>query len=190
MKNKGVYMKDEEKEIQNVFTGSRGQAYDIYIGDIGVPEEFYDILFVINTATENDEIILHINSGGGMLSTTVQLANAIKKCRGQVTGSFEGFCASGATIIFLACNSWEIQPDGIFMIHAPSGYSEGKHTEVIDKALFDRKWTEAYYQSIYKDFLTTVEIKSVLAGKDIWLTSEEVAVRIRKTATARTKGGR
>jgi len=181
---------DLEQSTVKVCTTAIGQSYDIYIGEITMPENFYDTLYILDKATEYDEVVLHINSGGGILSTTVQLANAIKKCRCLVTGSFEGFCASGATMLFLACNSWEIQPDGIFMVHSPSGCSEGKHMEVIDRALFDKKWAEAYYPSVYKDFLSSAEIKSVLDGKDIWLTSEEVTVRIKKTAIARGKARR
>jgi arginine repressor len=41
--------------------------------------------------------------------------------------------------------------------------------------------------AVYKDFLTSEEISSMLHNKDIWMTSDEVAQRLEKLQAARAQ---
>jgi galactitol-specific phosphotransferase system IIB component len=49
---------------------------------------------------------------------------------------------------------------------------------MFDQLQFERAWSEKFMSEVYKDFLTTDEIQSMLNNKDIWMTSEQVLSRI------------
>jgi hypothetical protein len=66
------------------------------------------------------------------------------------------------------------------MFHNYSGGVFGKGGEQYDQIQYERAWSEKFMNEVYKDFLTTDEIKSMLDNKDIWMTSEQVLERIEK----------
>jgi hypothetical protein len=49
-----------------------------------------------------------------------------------------------------------------------------------DNIMYERKWSDKFMRSIYVDFLTGEEIKSILDNKDIWMEPEEVFKRLNK----------
>ena len=48
-----------------------------------------------------------------------------------------------------------------------------------DNIVFERAWSKAFLADIYKWFLSSEEIESILNNRDIWLTSEQVAERLK-----------
>ena len=66
------------------------------------------------------------------------------------------------------------------MIHTSSGCSFGKQSDIKREEEFYNPWLENFFQEIYKHFLTKKEIQEVLAGKDMWLRSDEVMERFKK----------
>jgi len=47
-----------------------------------------------------------------------------------------------------------------------------------DNIIHEKKWSEKLLREIYEDFLTEVEIESILNNKDIWMDSDEVIARL------------
>ena len=141
------------------------------------PEEFSEVISLIQTASEKDSILLVINSRGGDLYSTMMLVDAINHCNAPVYAQISGMVASAATMITLACDDVYVAPHTTFMIHNFSGgtYGKGHEIEASVDSLLDT--TKKFYNDIYKDFLSKKEIKKVIAGKDIYLTSEEVDER-------------
>jgi hypothetical protein len=68
----------------------------------------------------------------------------------------------------------------MFMFHNYSGGTIGKGGEMYDNIMYERKWSDKFMRSIYVDFLTSEEIKSILDNKDIWMEPEEVFKRLNK----------
>jgi len=96
-----------------------------------------------------------------------------------VVVSVEGACMSAATMIFLAGENFEVSEHSMFMFHNYSGMAIGKGGEMYDNIVHERKWSENILRSVYEDFLTEEEIKSILDNKDIWMDGQEVIKRIK-----------
>lgn len=181
-------VKNSADEIENDFFSVKTktkvikrQRYDIYINNnISRPHEYVDLLHILLFASEDDEIHIHINSGGGYCSTTTQITNAMASCKAHIICHAEGIVASCATWIFLAGHSFIIEDDIEFMCHYYSGGIIGKGNEIEDNANFSKKYWHKKFNTIYKGFLTDEEIKQLIDGKDFYFNEKQVAKRLKK----------
>ena len=161
------------KQIKNI--------YHLWlIDDIGEPRNYMKWFDILQNATDEDLVIIHVNCAGGYLMTAIQLVTQIKMCAAQVVCQIESTCASAATCIALACDGMYCYPHGYMMIHTSSGVSVGKQSDVKKEEEFYNPWLADFFHEIYKHFLTKKEIQSVLDGTDMWLRSEEVIERFKK----------
>jgi len=87
---------------------------------------------------------------------------------------------SAATFIFLSCDSFEISPHSIFMVHNYSGGAIGKGGEMKAQLDHETVWSRKLCEDVYENFLSKEEIDNILKSQDIWLNGEEVADRLRK----------
>lgn len=145
--------------------------YSWYEDDI-TPKEFNKELKAIG---EVEQIIVHINSGGGDVFAAVAIYTRLKEHKAKITVKIDGWCASAATIIAMAGDSIEISVGGIFMIHDPAagilGYYKAEELKKIADEL------ETIKQSIVNCYMTVTdksedEIKSLMT-KETWFTGEE-----------------
>ena len=157
----------------------QGRDLDFYIlGDIESAEDYADWFDTIRNCGSKDIIRIHFNSFGGDLFTAIQFMRVLHDCPGLVIGSIEGACMSAATLIFLACDSYEVSAHTSFMIHNYSGGAFGKGGEMMDQLTFECKWAETLFNEAYADFLSAQEIKDVLKGQDLWLSALQVIERL------------
>jgi ATP-dependent protease ClpP protease subunit len=161
------------KQIKNVF-------HLWLIDDIGEPRSFLKWFDILQNATEDDIVVIHINCYGGTLMTAIQIVTQIKTCQAQVVCQIESACCSAATMVALACDGMICYPHGYMMIHTSSGCSFGKQSDIKAEEAFYNPWLENFFNEIYKHFLTKKEIQEVLDGKDILLHADEVVERFRK----------
>jgi ATP-dependent Clp protease protease subunit len=173
----------EDLKITNTpsefFTKNTGNQYEFYLsGEIESADNYIPWFDVIRNAREQDTIKIYINSPGGDLYTALQFLRVMGECEGHVVTSVEGACMSAATMIFLSGHEYQVTPHSLFMFHNYSGGVFGKGGEQYDQIQYERAWSEKFMNEVYKDFLTTEEIKSMLDNKDIWMTSEQVLTRI------------
>jgi ATP-dependent protease ClpP protease subunit len=150
------------------------------VGEITTPDDYVDWFEIIRNATENDVVKIHINSPGGNLFTAVQFMRVMGESQARIIASVEGACMSAATMVFLSADGFEISEHSMFMFHNYSGGTIGKGGEMYDNIMYERKWSDKFMRSIYVDFLTGEEIKSILDNKDIWMEPEEVFKRLNK----------
>ena len=173
---------DESFDKDNLVSFGK-QMKNVYhlwlIDDVGDAKLYLKWFDILQSATENDLVVIHINSYGGDLMTTNQIVTQIKTCEAQVVCQIESACCSAATMIALACDGLLCYPHGYMMIHTSSGYTFGKQSDIRRQEDFYNSWLENFFNEIYNDFLTPKEIEDVLNGKDMWLTSEEVMKRFR-----------
>ena len=181
----------EEEKLSSLFglddakkprqTKILGQLYTFYlVGEITTPDDYVEWYEIIRNATENDVIKIHINSPGGNLFTAVQFMRVMGESQARIIASVEGACMSAATMVFLSADGFEISEHSMFMFHNYSGGTIGKGGEMYDNIMYERKWSDKFMRSIYVDFLTPEEIKSILDNKDIWMEPEEVFKRLNK----------
>lgn len=179
----------EEKTIINNWVREPkviAQIYEFYIsGEIETPECYIDMFDIIRHARQDDTVKLYVNSYGGDLFTGIQFLRVLSESAAEVIVSIEGACMSAATLLFLAADSVEITPHSSIMIHNYSSGTFGKGNEMHYQIQHERKWSEHLFREVYEDFLSDAEITAVLDGKDIWLDSDEVLVRLQKRADLR-----
>lgn len=174
---------DHNLRESGIYSRANGTYHELYLsGAIETPELYIDWMDVIRNASPNDEIVIHINSGGGVIDTALQMLRCISETHAHVTCSVEGSCMSAATMIFLAGDTLQVSPHSLFMFHNYSGGTFGKGGEMYDNVVFEREWSRRFLQDIYKNFLTEQEIQAMLDNKDIWMHSEEVVERCQRRA--------
>lgn len=157
------------------------QMHKVYLcGTIKRPEEYTEIFETIRNAGEQDVVYIHINSEGGFLFSAIQFLRVLGETKATVIASVEGLCMSAATLIFMAAKHHEITNHSMFMFHNYSNKVEGKGGELLDHIIHTHAWGERLLRDMYASFLTEDEIKFILNGKDLYLTSEEVANRLER----------
>ena len=162
--------------------------HEFYLsGEILEPEAYIEWFDIIRNASQNDEVILRINSFGGNLSSALQFMRCMQESEAFITCSVEGECMSAATIIFLSGHQLEISPHSLFMFHNYRGGISGKGGEIYDNAVFERDWSIKLMREVYRHFLTNEEIEQMMHGRDLWMDTEEVLVRAEIAMEARTK---
>lgn len=155
--------------------------HEFYLsGEIQDAAEYTDVFDTIRHAGENDVVKIYINSVGGDLFTAIQFLRVLSETNATTIASVEGACMSAATMIFMACDNYEVTPHSVFMHHTYSSGAVGKGGEMYAQISHQRKWSENLLHEIYKDFLSKEEIESMLEGKDIWMDGDEVIDRIQK----------
>jgi len=177
-----------DTSISRGFRKCTSALYEFYLsGLITGPEDYIEWFNTIRNAGDQDVVKIYINSSGGDLNTALQFMRVLSESPATVVCSVEGSCMSAATMIFLCADVFEVTPHSLFMFHNYSGGIFGKGGEIYDQAVFEREWSKQFLQYIYKDFLTSKEIDSLLENKDLWLHSEEVSNRVEALCEARTK---
>lgn len=155
-----------------------GNQITAYISDeIGAPFTYDKLCYTLETATADDVVTLHLNTGGGYIDSAFKLIASIKRSKAPVVARLTGTVASAGTIIALSCDDLEVEDFVAFMIHNYSGGAGGKGHEIIDYVNFSDKNITATFKKLYAGFLTPRELTAVVKGKDMWMGTEEVQKR-------------
>jgi ATP-dependent protease ClpP protease subunit len=163
----------------NIYERPIARIFDLYLtGEITESEKYIEWYQLLQHATPFDTIYIHINSPGGYVDTTVQLMSAMRRCQGLIVASVEGFCMSGATMIFLTAHQHEIDDHSAFMFHTYSGANFGKGPDIFAAVTHDAQWIRNMMNDVYDSFMTPEEIESMLDGKDYWMNKGEVITRL------------
>ena len=179
----GISEEDNGFDKENLVSYGK-QTKNIYhlwlIDDIDDAKSFLKWFDLLQSAGEDDLVIIHVNCRGGDLMTAIQIVTQIKLCQAQVVCQIEAACCSAATIIALACDGLICYPHGYMMIHTSSGCTFGKQSDIKNEEAFYNTWLENFFNEIYKHFLSKKEIQGVLNGVDMWLPAEDVMDRFKK----------
>lgn len=157
--------------------------FDSEISDPFAYRKIYDCLRKVK---EEDEVHVVLNSGGGDLTTFVQLYNLLQECKGKTIA--EIYTAySCASFIALACDEIQVKEFASMMIHSMSYTNEGKLEEVTASNDFMRKWNSELTNKLLKGFMSAQEIHEVNNGKDFWFLNDEINKRLRKWVPIRKR---
>lgn len=118
-------------------------------------------------------IALRINSPGGSVFDGNTIYNALIEHPAKITTYVDGLAASIATIIALAGDRIVMAPNGMMMIHNPSGGAFGTAEEMRKQAdMLDKLRDNMISQYVAKTGKTTDEI-SAAVDYETWLNAEE-----------------
>lgn len=120
------------------------------------------------------DVHLYINSQGGSCFDAAEIVNIIQSSfSGTVTGEGGALVASAATFIALHCSTFSMPENGMFMIHKPSGSTDG-NVKDLESHLKLLKDIENQYYNVYKKRATDIEqLNENWNGGDWWMTAQE-----------------
>lgn len=155
----------------------------VYITEpIDEPSYYNELCFLLDNATEQDTINIHINTPGGIIDSAVMIINSIKNSKANVVGHLAGTVASAGTMIALSCNSLKVANHTTFMIHNySSSGGRGKGHELKAMQAFVDANINSTFTATYGGFLTPKELREVIDGKDLWMGKDEVLARFNGT---------
>lgn len=194
-KLKNVLMDDEEDEDgdqkQALFTITQAQETSHHFvvrlhNQIGPPSEYASLLNLFDNVTENDHVVLDINSPGGVMDSAILIRRAIRSCAAPVTARIGITTASAATVIALACDNFEVDDLSTFHIHTASlGLGFGKVNDLHAAAEHNIRLIDKFVRQAYEHFLSEDELVAVLNGKEMYFGSEELYDRLNRLMEAR-----
>lgn len=166
----------------SVYENPTSKTYNIYLTN-NIDEVFnYHYFFeTLRKASKDDKIIIHINSQGGYIDTTLQIINVMKQCKAEITTIIEGEACSAGSVIFLAGNKRLVREHSLMMCHYYSGGIKGKGNEMISRAKFEDEFFKKFFRKIYKGFMTKDEIERMIGGEDFWFDADEVKERLNES---------
>lgn len=120
------------------------------------------------------DVDVYINSPGGDVFCGAEIANQIKRFKGNKRGFGGAVVASAATIIAIEMDSFEMAENGQFMYHKPSASFFGNEDKV-ESSLKLLKNLSAQYKKSYADKtgMSEEEIEANWAKGDVWLSATE-----------------
>lgn len=156
---------------------SHEKTVDWKTGEAGseiTAQEIIDQLAAVPT----QEIVVHINSGGGDATEGVAIAQALKDARGKgkrISCQVDGLCASAAVNVALACSPVRIPRNAYMMIHDPACFQVGLFTA--SEMRKSAEQLDAVKRGIVAGYaertgLSNREIARMMAA-ETWMTGEE-----------------
>lgn len=147
------------------------EAYD-YFGLEAVSAKYITDAF----PEDNSDIVLEVNSNGGLVTVGSEIYTALKSYSGNVTVEVTGMAASAASVAIMGADKVLISPTAQIMIHkALYGYVSG-NSDDLDKASnalksSDRAIVNAY---VAKTGLSEEEILDMMRNETYMSASEAV----------------
>ena len=148
--------------------------------DIKEPSYYRSLIEVLNNATEQDLVVLNINSGGGQLDSAISIIDALRNTRANTLAWISGSAYSAAGIVALSCQNLEVGEFATLMCHNSQYGLGGYTTDIKDRAVFEHKMISKIMHSVYKHFLSVDEVEAVLSNKTIWMDADEIVERFTK----------
>lgn len=118
-------------------------------------------------------IWLHIYSPGGSLFAGLGVADQLKSIKTPVYSIVEGYCASAATLISMACTRRYIMPSGFVLIHQLSSFFWGTYEQFKDeKNLLDMAMERLRKFYVERSKISEEEITGLLK-RDSWFNARQ-----------------
>jgi ATP-dependent protease ClpP protease subunit len=152
----------------------RSGSYHIYMfGEIESPTQFIGAIEVMRMATEQDTVIIHLQSCGGSLDATDTLLQAMRECEAPIVVRASGGVHSAGTLILLESDHFTLSENFSSLIHNGSTGAIGKFSDYKSETAFTSKWMEKVIRTAYEGFLTQPELDDVIKGVDLWLDADQ-----------------
>lgn len=156
--------------------------HNIYIQNhLESPEEMIAILDVLYSASKEDQVIIHLNSGGGAIDSLDTLLTAMASCKAHKHVIATGCIASSATFILLAADSFEISPYATLLFHTCTFAVWGQSQDNLEYTQFVHNENERLMRSYYRHIFTEDEIVDIIKNKrQFWMGAAEFEERFEK----------
>lgn len=166
-----------------------GVKYTVNItDDFDRPSTFDQLVALLGSATEEDEIIFNINSYGGYIDTLNMLLGWKALCPARQVHVLMGNASSAGSAFFLSKADQYIVGEGAtMMIHEFQSGVSGTQSNNDRRNAHSSSESKKFINKTYAHFLTDQEIEQVLMGVEIYLDSQEIHERLARSLN-RTSG--
>lgn len=141
-------------------------------------EEFREFFTILRQASPDDAVIIHINSPGGSVQTTLQVLHAMENTKATVVTIAEGEVFSCASLIFFSGDVMQVGEFADFNLHTFSAGFDGKYNETHQLLTHYQRQRAALFDKVYSPFLTEEELGELAEGREMFMLPEEVIKRI------------
>jgi ATP-dependent protease ClpP protease subunit len=161
-------------EDQNAPAGAAEVLLYGTVGDFGWGEEdHFTAKSVATTLRGKGDVVLRLNSGGGIATEGAAIHAVLKAHPGKVSVVVEGIAASAASLIAMAGDEIAMAEGALMMIHDPSGITIGpeeahrRSAEVLGKMAGN-------YAAVYaaRSGQTPEQVRALMVA-ETWMTAEE-----------------
>lgn len=163
-----------------------GMKYTVNItDDFDKPHTFDQVIALLSTATEEDEIVFNINSAGGYVDTLNMVLGWKALCPARQVHVLMGNASSAASAFFLSkADQYIVGERATMMVHEYQAGTYGSQSNNERRTAHTSQECAKYIKDTYSDFLTEEEISDVLKGVEVYLNSEQIAERLDKRLRA------
>lgn len=171
----------QEKYLNYVIIPVTNEVVKIFIDEsIREPKYYRGVIHKLQTLSERDVVILHIDSPGGYLDGAMALIDAMENTQAKTIAVISGMAASAASIIALRADEVVVSHNARMLVHpARYGYV-GKMVDVRDHVKFNDRYISKIFEDSYEGFLSPDEITQCIDGKELYMDSEEILERLEK----------
>lgn len=156
-------------------------VYNIYLfGAIVDPNQFIGAIEVLNRATEDDVVFVHLQTPGGSIDATDTFLSAMRGCEADVIVRASGGVHSAGTIILMNAPSFQLSRNFNALIHNGSTGAGGKFSDFKAMAKAAESQMEDVLRQTYEGFLSPKELDDLIGGKDYWLDGKQFSERFNK----------
>jgi ATP-dependent protease ClpP protease subunit len=142
------------------------------------PSYYRNLVDVCLQAKEEDEILLFLNTPGGLYTGLTTVLDALLRTEAVTVAVIQGECHSAGSIIALHCDAVDVSPYATMLCHSLSYGTGGKDADIVAHVTHTSKQAESIIKETYEGFLTNSEISAVLDGKQLYLDAEEIVIRL------------
>jgi len=169
-------------EIYDLGKIDTGTEYSVFIdAGIGHPALYRELFIFFRDVKEGDVVTVRLATGGGWLSTSMMLYNAILDCKAKTIADIY-MAYSGGAMIAMACEDIKLNKFSRMMFHSAGwgSISFSGNVKQIKKTVdrFSNRSDEITI-GVFKGFLSESELDKVLNGEDIFLSGEDLKNRVR-----------
>ena len=156
------------------------------VGEIGPITQFLELLEVLDTATEDDEVEIMIDTPGGDVYTTATIVERMENCRGHVITTASGLVASAGSFLWFYGRERRVNRWARFLIHCSSHGDMGRSLSILETSeRLVEYMKELGLEMLGAGLITRAQYVEVFENKaDVELSAEEVKARLAKVFKA------
>ncbi len=155
-----------------------GDEATVYLYDVIVSDDWFGGVaaesFVKELRAITAPVIhLRINSPGGDVFAARAMEQAIREHKSKVVAHVDGYAASAASFVAVACDEVEIAPGGFFMVHKAWTVAFGNSDDLMETAALLEKVDASLVESYARETGQSAEEVQRMMADETWLSAQE-----------------
>jgi len=128
------------------------------------PQDFRDLTHLLDTAEEQDTIVIRVNTYGGDIYSMISIINSIQNSKALVIAEV-ALASSAGSFIALACDDCGSLQFSEWFFHEVQSHNRGSTSDQIKSLSFRHKTQKHLMEELYKGFMTDEEIEKLCKGE-------------------------